>query len=48
MLSRALLIGNEIRIYIKPPSREFELSKLSMRQRLASPVASPPRMRLTW
>jgi hypothetical protein len=41
MLFRPLLIGNEIRIYIKPPSREFELS---MKQRLAR----PPMMRLTW
>jgi len=37
----SLLIGNTVRIYIKPPSREFELT---MRQRLARPGM----MQLVW
>jgi hypothetical protein len=38
---RSLLIGNDTRVYIKPPSREFELS---MRQRLSR----PPVMQIIW
>ena len=41
LIFRSLLIENEIRINIKPPSREFELS---MRQRLPR----PPMMRIMW
>ena len=38
---RSLLIENDIRIYIKPPSRDFELS---MRQMLSR----PPMMQVIW
>jgi len=41
IMVRSLLVGNTVRIYIKPPSREFEWT---MRQRLARPGM----MQLVW